>query len=126
MSKPEFSRRERQIMDVVYRLGEATASEILEEISQPPSYSGVRALLRVLEDKGHLQHREEGARYVYAPTVSREKASVGALKQVLKTFFEGSASQAVSALLGSSKRGLSKEELDELSALIEAERKKGR
>ena len=126
MSKPEFSRRERQIMDAVYRLGEATVSDVLAEIADPPSYSSVRALLRVLVDKGHLQHREDGPRYVFMPTVAREKARVGALKQVVNTFFDGSAAQAVSALLGASSRKLSAKELDELSALIEAERKKGK
>lgn len=126
MAKPEFSRRERQIMDAVYKLGEATAAEVLAEIADPPSYSSVRALLRVLVDKGHLRHHEDGPRYVYAPTVSREKASVGALKQVVNTFFDGSASQAVSALLGASPRKLSADELDELSALIEAARKAGK
>ena len=126
MSKQEFSRRERQIMDAVYRLGEATVSDVLAEIADPPSYSSVRALLRVLVEKGHLQHREEGPRYVFAPTIAREKARVGALKQVVNTFFEGSAAQAVSALLGASARKLSAKELDELSALIETERKKGR
>ena len=126
MGKLEYSRRERQIMDAVYRLGEATVSEVLAEIADPPSYSSVRALLRVLVDKGHLQHREDGPRYVFMPTVARERARMGALRQVVNTFFDGSAAEAVSALLGASSRKLSAKELDELSALIEAERKRGK
>jgi len=124
--QPSLSRRERQIMEIVYRRGEATAAEIQEEIPDPPSYSTIRALLRVLVDKQHLQHREDGPRYVYSPTVSRQKARAGALAQLVNTFFDGSAAQAVSALLGSSQGKLSKAELDELSALIAAARKKGR
>ena len=126
MPQPSLSRRERQIMEIVYRRGEATAAEIQEEIPDPPSYSTIRALLRVLVDKQHLQHREDGPRYVYSPTVSRQKARAGALAQLVNTFFDGSAAQAVSALLGSSQGKLSKAELDELSALIAAARKKGR
>ena len=122
----ELSRRERQIMDIVYRRGEATAAEILEEIPDPPTYSTIRALLRVLVAKDHLQHRADGPRYVYSPTVSRQKARAGALAQVVSTFFDGSAAQAVSALIGSSQAKLSKAELDELSALIAAARRKGR
>src|SRR5262249_11803181 len=121
-----LSRRERQIMEIVYRRGEATAAEILDDIDDAPSYSTVRALLRVLVEKGHLQHREDGPRYVYAPTLSRQKARSSALAQLVDTFFEGSASQAVSALLGSPQTKLSRSELDELSALIEAARGKGR
>ncbi len=126
MPQPSLSRRERQIMEIVYRRGEATAAEIQEEIPEPPSYSTIRALLRVLVDKQHLQHREDGPRYVYSPTVSRQKARAGALAQLVNTFFDGSAAQVVSALLGSSRGKLSKAELDELSALITSARKKGR
>lgn len=121
-----LSRRERQIMDIVYRRGEATAQEILDDIADPPSYSAIRALLRVLVEKRHLQHRVDGPRYVYAPTLSRQKARAGALAQVVNTFFDGSALQAASALLGSSQATLSDDELDELSALIDAARRKGR
>jgi predicted transcriptional regulator len=126
MAHSSLSRRERQIMDIVYRSGEATAAEILSEIPDPPSYSAIRALLRILVDKQHLQHREDGPRYIYSPTVSRQKARAGALAQLVTTFFDGSATQAVSALLGSSQGKLSRTELDELSALIAAARKKGR
>jgi predicted transcriptional regulator len=120
-----LSRRERQIMDIVYRRGEATAAQILEELSDPPSYSAIRALLRILVDKEHLQHREDGPRYVYSPTLPRQKARAQALAQLVNTFFDGSALKAASALLGSSQRKLTKSELDELSALIDAARKRG-
>ena len=125
MSHETLSRRERQIMDIVYRRGEATAAQILAEMPDPPSYSAIRALLRILVDKAHLQHREDGPRYVYSPTVPRQKARARALSQVVNTFFDGSALKAASALLGSSERKLTKEELDELSAQIDAARKRG-
>ena len=122
----DLSRRERQIMDIVYREGRVTAAEVLELLEDPPSYSAVRALLRVLVDKGHLRHEEEGPRYVYRPTLSRERVRGKALKQVVQTFFEGSASQAVAALLDGSASSLSEEELDRLAALIEGAREEGR
>ena len=125
MTHESLSRRERQIMDIVYRRGEATAAQVLAEMSDPPSYSAIRALLRILVDKKHLQHRSDGPRYVYSPLVSRQKARAKALAQVVNTFFDGSALRAASALLGSSQRKLTKTELDELSALIDAARKKG-
>ena len=112
-------------MDIVYRRGEATAAQILDDLSDPPSYSAIRALLRILVDKKHLQHREDGPRYVYSPTLSRQTARAHALAQVVNTFFDGSALKAASALLGSSQRKLTKSELDELSALIVAARKRG-
>ncbi len=112
-------------MDIVYRRGEATAAQILAELSDPPGYSAIRALLRILVDKNHLQHREEGPRYVYSPTVSRQKARARALSQVVTNFFDGSALKAASALLGSSQSKLTKAELDELDALIDAARKRG-
>ena len=125
MSHESLSRRERQIMDIVYRRGEATAQQILDDMSDPPSYSAIRALLRILVDKKHLQHREDGPRYVYSPILSRQTARARALAQVVNTFFDGSAMKAASALLGSSQRKLTKSELDELSALIDAARKRG-
>jgi BlaI family transcriptional regulator, penicillinase repressor len=125
VSHEVLSRRERQIMDIVYRRGEATAAQILADLSDPPSYSAIRALLRILIDKKHLQHREDGPRYIYSPTVSRQTARARALAQVVNTFFDGSALKAASALLGSSQRKLTKSELDELSALIDAARKRG-
>ena len=125
MSHERLSRRERQIMDIVYRRGEATAQQILDDMSDPPSYSAIRALLRILVDKNHLQHREDGPRYVYSPILSRQTARTRALAQVVNTFFDGSAMKAASALLGSSQRKLTKSELDELTALIDAARKRG-
>lgn len=112
-------------MDIVYRRGEATAAQILDDLSDPPSYSAIRALLRILVDKKHLQHREDGPRYVYSPTLPRQAARARALAQVVNTFFDGSALKAASALLGSSQRKLTKTELDELRALIDAARKRG-
>ena len=125
MTDESLSRRERQIMDIVYRAGQATAAQILAEMSNPPSYSAIRALLRILVDKKHLQYREDGPRYVYSPTVPRQKARARALARVVDTFFDGSALSAASALLGSSQRKLTTDELDELSALIDAARKRG-
>lgn len=122
---PALSRRERQIMDIVYRLGRATATEVQAELTDPPSYSTVRALLRVLEEKGHLRHQQDGPRYVFLPTVPRERARVNALDQVVRTFFEGSASQAMAALLDED-RPLPKAELDRLAKLIADARKEGR
>ena len=129
MAKPSpgnLSRRERQIMDIIYQQGQATAAEVMERLPDPPSYSAVRALLRVLEDKGHLRHEEQGPRYVYLPTLPRDKARSSALKQVVQTFFEGSTEQAVAALLGMSPAALSDEELDRLARLIDQARKEGR
>ena len=128
MSSPQrLSRRERQIMEIVYRLGEATAAQILEQIADPPSYSAIRALLRILVDKQHLQHRVDGPRYIYAPTVSHKRARSVALAGVIDNFFEGSAVRAAAALLGSSHgKKLTKAELDEISTLIDNARKQGR
>jgi len=113
-------------MEIVYRRGEASAAEILSDLPDPPSYSAVRGLLRVLVKKQHLRHRADGPRYVYSPVVARERARSKAVADLLDTFFEGSASQAMAALLGSSRRKLSVEELDELDSLIAEARKKGR
>lgn len=128
MSTPHrLSRRERQIMEIVYRLGEATAAQILEQIEDPPSYSAIRALLRILVDKQHLLHRADGPRYIYAPVVSRTKARATALAGVVDNFFEGSAVRAAAALLGSSHgKKLTRSELDELSTIIDSARKQGR
>lgn len=115
----ELSRRERQIMDVIYSRGEATAAEVVEGLADAPSYSAVRALLRILEEKGLLKHREEGPRYVYAPTVAREAASKSALSRVLDTFFQGSLANAVAALVDAKDGKLSPEELQRLEAIID-------
>lgn len=125
-SEPSLSRRERQIMDIVYRLGRAAASEVTEQLPDPPSYSAVRALLRILEAKGHLKHEQDGPRYVYLPVVPREKARTSALDALLKTFFEGSPEMAVAALLDRSSARLTDDELDRLAGLIARARKEGR
>ena len=122
----KLSRRERQIMEVIYQLGEATAAEVLRGMPEPPSYSAVRALLRVLEEKGHLTHEERGPRYVYKPIVARESARRSALQRLVETFFEGSAEQTVAALLDISASRLSDDELKRMSRLIENTRKEGR
>jgi predicted transcriptional regulator len=121
-----LSRRERQIMNVVYQRGQATATEVMENMPEPPSYSAVRTMLRLLEEKGYLKHEQDGPRYVYIPTMSREKARQTALRQLMQTFFDDSTEQAVAALLDISKSKLSNAELDKLSALIEQARKEGR
>ena len=122
----QLSRREREIMDVIYRAGRATAADVMENLTEPPSYSAVRALLRVLEDKGHLRHEEDGPRYVFVPTVPRERARQSALRQLVHTFFDGSTEQAVAALLDLSSTRMSDAELDRLRDLIADARKEGR
>jgi BlaI family penicillinase repressor len=121
-----LSRRERQIMDVIYTQGSATVREVMDSMPDPPGYSAVRAMLRILEEKGHLEHRQEGPRYVYQPVVPREEARESALKRLLGTFFDGSAERAVAALLDLSSADLGQEELDRLAAMIEVARKEGR
>jgi predicted transcriptional regulator len=125
-SQDSLSRRERQIMDVVYRMGRATAADVREGLPDPPSYSAIRALLRVLEEKGHLRHEQDGPRYVYLPIVGREKARHSALRRLVQTFFEGSTAQAVAALLGQPDANFSDEELNRLSRLIDDARKEER
>jgi BlaI family transcriptional regulator, penicillinase repressor len=122
---PLLSRRERQILDVLFRRREATASEIQADMPDAPGYSAVRALLRILEEKGHVRHREEGPRYVYLPVVEAEAARRSALRHVLDTFFEGSAAGAMAALLGGDGGTLSAEELKRMEALIAKARKEG-
>jgi predicted transcriptional regulator len=122
---PDVSRRERQILDVLYRTGRATVAQVREAMPQAPSYSAVRTLLRILEDKGHVRHEEEGTRYVYRPSVQREHAKRSALRHLLDTFFEGSATQAVFALLHEDSRRLSAEDWDRLTDMIESARKQG-
>lgn len=125
-SHVNLSRRERQIMDVVYRLGQASAADVLENMPDPPGYSAVRTMLRLLEEKGYLRHDQDGPRYVYLPTLSRDKARQSALKQLVQTFFDNSTEQTVAALLDMSKSKMSGEELERLSELIEKARKEGR
>ena len=124
--EPQLSRRERQILDVLHTRGNATAAEVQAALADPPSYSAVRALLRILEEKGHAKHRREGLRYVYLPRETREKASRSALKRVLATFFGGSVDQAVAALLEASDTELSESEMNQLQAIINKAKKEGR
>src|SRR6516164_2132935 len=119
MTRPSLTRRERELMDILYRRGRATAHEVLEDLADPPSYSAVRALLRLLEERGHVKHTEDGPRYVYAPAVARGDARKSALAHLVKTFFAGSVEQAVVALVESSRARLSREELDRLSDVID-------
>jgi predicted transcriptional regulator len=121
-----LSRRERQIMDVIYRAGRATAGEVLAALPDPPGYSAVRAHLRVLEEKGHLRHEQDGTRHVFRPTLPAAQARGAAMKNLLHTFFEGSATKAVAALLDLEKDQLGDDELESLSQLIEDARKEGR
>jgi BlaI family transcriptional regulator, penicillinase repressor len=125
-SHVNLSRRERQIMDVIYRRSEASALEVLEGIPDPPSYSAVRAMLRVLEDKGYVRHKRIGRRYVFTPTVSRDKATRSVLKNLLSTFFDGSVEKAVAALLDVDATNLSEHDYDRLARLVEKARKEGR
>jgi predicted transcriptional regulator len=120
-----LSRRERQIMDILYQRGRASASEIHAALPDAPSYSAVRAKLRVLEEKGHVRHEEESLRYVYLPTVAREAARRSAMRHMLSTFFEGSVEQAVASLLDVSAANLSEQDLERISSLIEGARKEG-
>jgi len=121
-----LSRRERQIMDVLHARGQATAAEVLAALPNPPSYSAVRALLRILEEKGHAKHHRDGARYVYLPRVSREAASKSALRRVVSTFFKGSISEAMAALLENSDAEISDDELNKLQEIIQQAKKEGR
>jgi len=117
-----LTRRERQIMDVLFRRGRATAAEVMKELPGTPSYSTVRTQLRVLEEKGHVRHEEEGLRYVYMAAVRRHTARRSALKHLVNTFFEGSAEKAVAALLGGEGARVSTDELDRIADLIDKAR----
>jgi predicted transcriptional regulator len=121
----DLSRRERQIVDILYTRGRATAAEVQAALPDPPSYSAVRAMLRILEDKGHVRHEQDGPRYVYLPTVARDNAKRSALRHMLQTFFDGSAEQAISALLDDSSTRLSDRELDRLARMIDQARRPG-
>jgi len=125
-SHHHLSRRERQIMDVIYRRGQAAAAEVMEGLADAPSYSAVRALLRILEEKGHLKHREEGGKYVYLPTRLRASAGRQALQRVMETFYDGSLEKAVAALLDAADARLSPAEVERLQALIRQTRSEGR
>jgi len=120
-----LSRRERQIMDIIFRRGRATAAEVMEELPGNPSYSTVRTQLRVLEEKGHVRHQEDGLKYVYLPVMARHTARKSALRHLIETFFEGSAEKAVAALLGGEGSKLSEDELNRIAELVDRTRKDG-
>jgi predicted transcriptional regulator len=126
MAKPPLTRREREIMDIVYRLGRASAQDVLENMADPPSYSAVRAQLRLLEERGHARHIEEGGRYVFLPAVPRGEARRKALAHLVSTFFDGSVEQAMLTLVESSRHKLSASELDRLAEIVEQARKEGK
>jgi BlaI family penicillinase repressor len=121
-----LSRRERQIMDILYQRGKASVSEVREAMKDAPGYSAVRAMMGVLEEKGHARHQAEGLKYVYMPTVAREKAKRSAVKHLLDTFFAGEPDQIVAALLDVSAARLTRDELDRMSEMIEVARREGK
>jgi BlaI family transcriptional regulator, penicillinase repressor len=121
-----LSRREREIMDILYQRGKSSASEVRQAMPNAPGYSAVRAMLRVLEEKGHIRHQAEGLRYVYVPTLAREKAKRSAVKHLLDTFFSDSPDEIVAALLDVGSTRLTREELDRMAAMIEKARKEGK
>lgn len=121
-----LARRERQIMDVIYKRGQATVAEVLEDLPDPPTYSTVRAMLGKLERKGYVRHEEHGPRYVYIPTLAPEKASETALERTVQTFFGGSVTKAVAALLDLDTLDISDDEMDRLTQLIADAKKRGR
>ncbi|HTQ15319.1 MAG TPA: BlaI/MecI/CopY family transcriptional regulator [Rhizomicrobium sp.] len=121
-----FSRREREIMDALYRLGKATAAQILEGLADPPTYTAIRTHLSILEKKGHIRHRSDGTRYVYEPSVAREQMGKRAIDSLLRTFFDNSVERAVAALLSRKDADISDADLERLSRLIDKARKEGR
>jgi predicted transcriptional regulator len=123
LADTELSRRERQVLDAIYRAGRATCAEVQKTMTDPPSYSAVRTFLRILEDKKIVRHEQDGARYVYIPTVEKARASRSALRHVLNTFFAGSVTQAISALLDEDSKHLSEQDWQRLSAMIEEARR---
>ncbi|MBZ5576154.1 MAG: BlaI/MecI/CopY family transcriptional regulator [Acidobacteriia bacterium] len=126
MALAGWSRRERQIMEILYQRGKTSASEVRAAMPDAPSYSAVRAMLRVLEDKGHVTHQAEGLKYVYVPVVNRDKAKRSAMKNLLDTFFSDSPEQAVAALLDVSSRRLTSQELDRMAEMIEKAKREGK
>jgi predicted transcriptional regulator len=121
-----LSRRERQIMEILYQRGKASAAEVREAMADAPGYSAVRAMLRILEEKGHVKHQAEGLKYVYVPSIARDKAKRTAVKHLMETFFNGSPEHVMAALLDVSSTKLSKEELDRMARLIDNARKEGK
>ena len=125
LASADLSRRERQVLDALYRVGQATCAEVQRAMADPPSYSAVRTFLRILEEKKIVRHEQDGARYVYIPIVEKERASRSALRHVLSTFFAGSVTQAVSALLDEDSKNLSDDDWQRLRAIVEEARKEG-
>jgi predicted transcriptional regulator len=121
----QLGRRERQIMEIIYRRGRANAAEVLADLPDPPTYTAVRGMLRLLESKGHLRHEQEGARYVYIPTADPNRISMSALRHLVRTFFDNSASSAVAAMVGLYENDLSDTDLEHLEKLIDKARSKG-
>lgn len=126
MSIKGLSKRERQIMDILYQRGKSSASEVREAMEDAPGYSAVRAMLRVLEEKGHVKHQAEDLRYVYVPTVTRDKAKRSAVKHLLDTFFNNAPEQVVAALLDVSSTRLTRQELERMAQMIEKAKKEGK
>jgi len=125
MALESLSRRERQIMDILYQKGKASASEVRESMENAPTYSAVRAMLRILEQKGHVKHRAEGLKYVYVPVLGRDKAKRSAVKHLLDTFFSNSPEQVMAALLDISAKHLTRDELDRMAEMIEKAKREG-
>ena len=126
MPPPSLSRRERQVLDVLHRLGRASAADVRAALADPPSDSAVRTHLRILEEKGHVRHEQEGPRYVYLPTVAREAAGRSALRHLVQTFFDDAPGRAAAALLDDAAADLSEADLDRLDALVRQARRAGR
>ena len=127
MKRPDpLTRREREIMDILHRRGRATAHEVMDDLADPPSYSAVRTFLRLLEERGHVRHEQDGPRYVYTPTVARREAQRSAIAHLVDTFFDGSVEDAVATLVESSKPKLSAQERDRIAALVAKAKKEGR
>jgi BlaI family transcriptional regulator, penicillinase repressor len=126
MALTQLSRRERQIMEILYQRGKASASDVREAMEDAPSYSAVRAMLRILEEKGHVKHESEGLKYVYAPTIARDKAKRSAVRHLLHTLFVNSPEQMMAALLDVSAKNLSRDELDRMAEMIEKAKKEGK
>jgi BlaI family penicillinase repressor len=126
LAAARLSRRERQVLDVLYRAGRATCAEVQKTMADPPSYSAVRTFLRILEEKGLVRHEQDGARYIYIPTIEKDRASRSALRHVMNTFFEGSVTQAISALLDQDAKHLSQKDWQRLSVMIEEARQENK
>lgn len=126
MSLTPLSRREREILDILYRQGKATASDVREAMTDAPTYSGVRGMLRVLEEKGHVKHESDGLKYVYTPVINPEKAKKSAVEHLVETFFRDAPEQVVAALLDVSSKRLTREELDRMSEMIEQAKREGK